>query len=216
MNTSTDRQLFRTTLAQVAEKAKAILPRDVNGRLEGAVKLVLLDEVQPQDDGSVLVGSCTDPLKVYRLVGTTCDCKDFTDKKAPESWCRHRIAAGLHKRVRELLAASAVTSPPAPTLPEAPASVNCHLTIEGRQVQITLRDTNETRLLTRLQAVLKQYPVPAPAPPLSPQQHNAAAMHKKVIDFCPIHNVQMKENEKGGRRWYSHYDEAAGRWCKGK
>jgi hypothetical protein len=27
---------------------------------------------------------------------------------------------------------------------------------------------------------------------LSPQQHNAAAMHRKVTGFCPVHNVQMQ------------------------
>jgi hypothetical protein len=53
------------------------------------------------------------------------------------------------------------TTPPPPPLPEAPASVNCHITIEGRQVQLTLRDRDETRLLERLTTLLKQYPVPA-------------------------------------------------------
>src|SRR2546430_16690610 len=103
MSTSPDRQLFRETVAQVAERAKPIFPQAVNGRVESAIKLVLLGEVQPQEDGSIQVGSCTDPTKVYHLVGTACECKDFTDGKAPEGWCRHRIAAGIDKRVRELL-----------------------------------------------------------------------------------------------------------------
>ena len=46
------------------------------------------------------------------------------------------------------------SAPAAPPLPEAPASVNVHLTIHGRQVQLTLRDTGEGRLLVRLDAVL--------------------------------------------------------------
>ena len=97
-----------------------------------------------------------------------------------------------------------VAAPPAP-LPEAPASVNVHITIAGRQVQLTLRDTDEVRLLAQPQGQA-----------LSPQQHNAAAMHRTVTDFCPIHQVAMKENTKDGRRWFSHYDETAGRWCKGR
>ena len=52
-----------------------------------------------------------------------------------------------------------VAAAPLP-LPEAPASVNCHITIAGRQVQVTLRDTDETRLLARLTALLAQYPLP--------------------------------------------------------
>src|ERR1700704_2080722 len=47
-------------------------------------------------------------------------------------------------------------------LPEAPASVNCHIVLEGRQIQVTLRDTDETRLLARLATLLQQYPVAQP------------------------------------------------------
>jgi hypothetical protein len=73
------------------------------------------------------------------------------------------------------------------------------------------------RLLQRLAAVLAQYPLQAPAQGQpSPQQHNAAAMHRPVTGVCPVHNVPMKLNDKNGRQWYSHYDETASRWCKGK
>jgi hypothetical protein len=98
-----DRQTFRALVADVAARAKALLPQDVNGRVESAARLVLLHDVTPQDDGSILVGSSTDPLKTYRLVGTTCECQDFQRGQAPEGWCQHRIAAGIAKRVGELL-----------------------------------------------------------------------------------------------------------------
>jgi hypothetical protein len=109
--TLTERQTFRETVALVAAKAKARLPEAVNGRVESAVKLVLGQDVTPQDDGSILVGSSTDPLKTYRLVWTTCECQDFTRGQAPDGWCQHRIAAGIHKRVQETL--------PVPVVPEA-------------------------------------------------------------------------------------------------
>ena len=196
-----------------------------------------------------LVGSSRDPLQSYLLVGPACACQDFTRGQAPDGWCQHRIAAGIQKRVRELLplepapggvAPTDTTPPPAaggtattapqgvsstetPALPEAPASVNVRLQIDGRDCQLTLRDIDEARLLQRLAVVLQQYPAPQPAPqaasqgqgPLSPQQHNAAAMHKRVTDFCPIHNVAMPLNQKEGRSWYSHRL-PDGRWCKGK
>jgi hypothetical protein len=250
--TLTARQTFRELVAEVAEKAKAKLPTAVNGRIESAVKLVLMHDVMPQADGSILVGSSSDPLQAYLLVGTACECQDFTRGQAPDGWCQHRIAAGIQKRVRELLppepAPDSVGRPtpmppgfdnglaawetpaqavqghaqtPAP-LPEAPASVNCHLTIAGRQVQLTLRDTDEARLLQRLQAVLAQYPVPQPGPQatsqgqLSPQQYNAAAMHKRVTEtgWCEVHKVAMQLNQKNGQQWYSHRAED-GTWCKG-
>src|SRR5262249_57817127 len=107
--------------------------------------------------------------------------------KAPSHWCKHRIAAGLAKRASALTkqrleqvdAASNGTTTPAPEqvdqtpvatpiqetvatpilpLPEAPASVNFHTTIAGRQIQITLRDTDETRLLARLESLLQRFP----------------------------------------------------------
>jgi hypothetical protein len=61
--------------------------------------------------------------------------------------------------------ATPAPTPPAVPLPEAPASVNVHLTIGGRDVQLTLRDTDEGRLLQRLQTILERYPVPQPGPP---------------------------------------------------
>jgi hypothetical protein len=224
-STLTPRQTFRETVALVAERARAILPAQVNGRIEGAIKLVLAHDVTLCADGTIEVGSCTDPVKVYRLVGQTCECKDFTDGKAPEGWCRHRIAAGIAKRVQELLpevpapAPQAAVAAPVASEPlyEAPASANVRLTIGGREVQLTLRDHDEARLLARLEEVLQRFPVPqTPAQPqLTPQQHNAAAMHRPV-DLCPVHNVAMRWNEgKGGRKgWFSHRTDEG--WCKGK
>jgi hypothetical protein len=39
-----------------------------------------------------------------------------------------------------------------------------YITLEGRQVQVTLRDTDETRLLQRLTALPQQYPCVESAP----------------------------------------------------
>src|SRR5262245_60640768 len=95
------RTAFRQTVAQVAAKAKEKLPVAVNGRVEAAVKSVLAHDVTVLDNGTIEVGSASDPLKVHVLQGTSCDCADFP--RAPEGWCKHRIAAGIAKRVSELL-----------------------------------------------------------------------------------------------------------------
>src|SRR5215510_4662175 len=97
MSPTTDRQTFRETVALVAMADKAKLPLAVNGRIESAAKLVLWQDVELQDDGSILVGSASAPGKQYRLVGTACECQDFQYGKAPDGWCAHRIAAGIHK-----------------------------------------------------------------------------------------------------------------------
>jgi len=90
-------------------------------------------------------------------------------------------------------------------LPEAPASVNVYVEISGRKVQVTLRDSDEHRLLARLEALLQRFPVAAepagePAPPEG---------------WCAKHDIQMKLNHgKDGSTWYSH--KTAEGWCKGR
>lgn len=106
MHTSTDRQHFRETVAVVAAKARGKLPASVNGRIESAARLVVSGDVEPLEDGTIKVNG-SDPTRWYHLVGTACTCTDFVQGKAPEGWCKHRIAAGIHKRVHEML-------PPAP------------------------------------------------------------------------------------------------------
>jgi len=148
----------------------------------------------------------------------TCDCTAATYGKV----CRHLQAWKLYQHVHKRFAAqptgpAAVEAPVAATvapsqepapgttpLPEAPASVNCHLTIAGRQVQLTLRDQDEGRLLARLEAVLQRFPQPqTPAQPASQEQ-----------GWCAIHNVSMKVNHKDGRTWYSHRTSEG--FCKGR
>ena len=62
----TSRDLFRTTVADLAAKAKATLP-DSTGRIDSAVKLVLAGDVALQPDGTAFVGSRTDPALTYTV-----------------------------------------------------------------------------------------------------------------------------------------------------
>ena len=111
----------------------------------------------------------------------------------------------------ELLPQStSVLTESAQPLPEARASINVRLVIAGRDCQLTLRDSDETRLLVRLAEVLQRFPLPeVPCDPKGPAP--------RAEGWCQKHGVQMKWNEgKEGRKgWFSHRD-AAGAWCKGK
>jgi len=80
-----DRTAYRAAIAQIAAKAHAKLP-ECRGRIDSAVKLVLLDEVTLHTDGTATVGSCTDPTKTYTVNGQ-CTCKDF--ERAPGNLCKH-------------------------------------------------------------------------------------------------------------------------------
>jgi hypothetical protein len=180
MSTSTDRQLFRTTVAQVAEQARAILPQAVNGRVESAIKLVLAQDVITLPDGRIEVGSSSDPLKVYKLEGSACTCQDFVYGKAPDGWCAHKIAANLQRSVERVLARApllpvdpemvepwadndpepepeAVEVPCAPTapapLPEAAFSLTLKGTLDGQEALLTARGQTAAEFRANLAAI---------------------------------------------------------------
>jgi hypothetical protein len=209
---TTTRRVWREAVAEIAERAKQTLP-DCAGRVDKAVAIVLAGDVELLADGKAQVASQSNGTTEYTVCNGTCECKDFP--RAPSGWCKHRIAAGILKRAQTAVQtklsagtngqAEAVQTPaqseaPAAPLPEAPASVNVHLTIGGRQVQLTLRDSDESRLLARLDAVLQRFPVEAKPADDTPQ--------------CPTHHVPLKLNTKDGRSWWSH--KTADGWCKGK
>ena len=79
----------------------------------------------------------------------------------PVSICRLELYQYVAARSRLQL-------PTPPPCPRPRPSVNCHITIEGRQVQLTLRDTDETRLLQRLKAAGSSTPcLRSPQPALA-------------------------------------------------
>jgi hypothetical protein len=203
-----DRQAFREMLATLAAKTLTKIPA-LNGRVEKAVKLALAGDVELHDDGTATVYSSSDPTRRYEIRQGTCTCRDY--EQAPEKLCQHRLSAGLVRKAHELLPPALTpdvgTSPDTTPLPEAPCSANCHIMLEGRQVQLTLRDTDEARLLQRLQTVLQQYSVPQ-APPQASSQGQGEG-------WCAVHNVALHVNHgKDGRTWLSH--KTADGWCKGR
>jgi hypothetical protein len=149
--------------------------------------------------------------------------KDFA--KAPHNFCKHRPSAAIARRAQELtkakLEAATAASHEAPAgeaqvwrsnttptlpppLPKAPASCNVYITLAGRQVQVTLRDSDEQRLLARLDAILQRFPLV-----VKPTDTQA-----RPEGWCTQHGVAMRQNHKDGRSWWSH--KTADGWCKGK
>jgi hypothetical protein len=208
---TTTRRMWREAVAEIAERAKQTLP-DCTSRVDKAVALVLNGDVELLTEGKAKVASQSNGTTEYVVCNGSCECKDFS--RAPSGWCKHRIAAGMQKRAQALMQkrlagsngqAETARQPvqmqasPAP-LPEAPASVNVYLTVSGRQVQLTLRDNDESRLLARLDVILQRFPGGEKPADDTPQ--------------CPKHGVPMKLNHKDGRSWGSH--KTVDGWCKGK
>ena len=90
---------------------------------------------------------------------------------------------------------------------EAPASCNTYVTIAGRKVQVTLRDSDEQRLLNRLEALLDRFPVEEESEP--------EANSTPPENWCPIHQVFMKRYSNAKGSWFSHKT-PEGTWCNGK
>jgi hypothetical protein len=196
--------LFADAVHQVSAIAHAKLPESLHGRLERATALVLSGGVFVEDDGSTVHVRCTNG---WYSVNGHCPCPDA--QRAQDGLCKHRLAKGLYRRASELVRApqpqpSAVLADAPAPLPEAPASVNVHLELGGRQVQLTLRDTDEGRLLHRLETILQRFPLV-----VTPTDTAA-----RPEGWCTRHGLQMKRNHKEGRTWYSH--KTAEGWCKGK
>jgi hypothetical protein len=185
------------------------------GAIARASALITMGMVTPSpDDPALGLVLSSDNQTTYHVNGA-CDCpagQRGKDCKHVHGWKLYQYIQGKLDAQEPQEATSTTRPTPdtsgtsdAPTgLPEAPASVNVHLTISGRQVQLTLRDTSEERLLVRLQAVLERYPV-------AQASSNPQSTGK---DFCHVHSVPMQRNQKQGRTWYSH--KTAEGWCKGK
>ncbi len=92
------RTVFRSTLADLATKAREALPES-NGRIDSAVKLVLGGDVELLPDGAANVGSSSDALKQY-FVNVSCSCRDY--EQAPQQFCKHRLARALQIRLARI------------------------------------------------------------------------------------------------------------------
>jgi hypothetical protein len=209
---STERQRYREILATLAEKTKAKIP-SLNGRVEKAMKLALLDDVALHADGSATVQSSSDPSRQYELREGTCTCRDW--EQAPEHLCQHRLAVGFVRKTATMLPPSSPEVIPPTSLPEAACSVNCHIIVEGRQVQVTLRGISEEEVLRRLEKVLRHYPNVPQHAAKNPRSAPGETSGNGQPGYCHIHHAAMLETTKEGRSWWSHRT-PEGQWCKGR
>ena len=186
---------YREAVLQVADKAKNALPTHVS-RIEKAVTLCLNGHIEVVE-GQYRVHSQCNGTTVYHLVNKICPCGDFTSGKA-QGWCKHKLSANIHRKAVEMIKAQE----PVATHNEAPCSVNVRLPLGGREIQLTLRDTSESRLLARLADVLAQF------------QQNAPSVVNHEDHLCPIHKVDMPERQGKYGKFRSH--KVGNTWCTGK
>jgi hypothetical protein len=208
-------------VAEVAAKAYEKLP-ECNDRIDSAVKIVLAGKVELLPGGTVQVTSQITGTTAYRVVNGECSCTDYL--KAPHQFCTHRLSAAIARRAQELTTAkldapatnqaeppSQPTSaqPDAPTapLPEAPVSITLKAALHGHEVLVTLRGVDFASVKTQVEQASEWLKVQAPAqPPTQSAEHPTG--------WCSKHGVQMTQQHKNGRSWWSHHTTEG--WCKGK
>jgi hypothetical protein len=84
----------------------------------------------------------------------------------------------------------------APSQPEwVPSSATVHLKLGGRQVQLTLHDTDETRLLARMEALLQQYPDTATPAYDMPHGPRPAPMRQRIRTLLQDYPAGLKRVE---------------------
>jgi hypothetical protein len=71
-------------------------------RAARAAVIVLTRGISRQRDGSWLVQSQTNDQRFYRVDTSGCSCADAW--RAPDGWCKHRLAAALVARAQGALA----------------------------------------------------------------------------------------------------------------
>src|SRR4030095_4444783 len=217
--------VWRQAVDEIADKARTKLPESAS-RIDRAVKLVLAGDVHLPADGSARVASQSQGTVAYHVVHGHCDCRDYD--KAPRQLCKHRLAFGLARRAQELVRAKlnaisngqAPTTPepvqptpttpepaPASALPEAPVSITMKATLNGHEVMVTLRGVDFASVKAQVEQASEWLKLQAPEQP-------PAQSIRQPEGWCSKHSVQMRQNHKDGRSWWSHKTTAG--WCKGK
>ncbi len=213
------RQAWRGAVAEIAAKAEAKLP-ECASRVTKAIALVLHNDVELLADGTAKVASQSNANLSYLIANGRCECRDFAH--APHNFCTHRLSAAIARRAQELVKAkldattaqqdSHTEHQPAqgqpqgetvPALPEAPASANVYIMLNGHRVQMTLRDYNEEMLLERMAKILERFPADEPTADPKPE------------GWCSKHNAPMKLNHGKRGSWWSHKT-PDGQWCNKK
>jgi hypothetical protein len=229
------------TFTQALERAELLarhaLPPEAHERLSAAVGLVKHGAVFQTSAGHWQVASTSEPGTEYTVNGT-CSCLDSHYRGGI---CKHRYAVRLAQRTFALMQTPQDEAPAVavldadetpgdlvdvmPTtqpvggpaqdmsLGEAPASCNVYVIISGHRVQVTLRDTDESRMLARLQVLLATYPAapaqPVSAPPATPPPTPAAA----EPPICQWHGA-MRESTKAKGTYFCPAKMGDGSYCK--
>jgi len=192
---------FRDAVLYVSELAHAKLDKSLHGHLERATALVLHRHVWLGEDGRHAQVLSSDGQTWYRVNGN-CTCLDAP--RAPQGYCKHKLAVQLYKRAGEVLhrtlpLGEGRSTPAAAdnTCPEALFSACLRGTVRGIDTQLTARGQTLEEFKIHFDAVHALFDPPAArAPEGTPAQGQAQG-----TPTCP-HHGPGKESTKAPGTWY--------------
>jgi hypothetical protein len=212
---------------QAAVQAAATMQKpEYNGRLQKAMDFVLTHAVTLHEDGTATVKSGS---HTYHLA-LGCTCQDSQNRSL---YCKHYLAVQLLKRTYERLYQPVkghghLAQEPAQKAPQdvwhyaqAPCACTLKWSLNGIELLLTLRDTTDDALFSRLKRVLPRIAEKVQAQKQTGQESPEQAQGVPEISqdnapYCHSHSVPLKKYSREGRSWLSHYDGATNAWCRGK
>ena len=91
-------QIWRSAVAIAATRARQQLPAS-NTRIDKAIELILNNHVDFVDGVASVRSQSGDKETIYEIRNGHCECADY--ERAPESWCKHRLARAVYIRAME-------------------------------------------------------------------------------------------------------------------
>jgi hypothetical protein len=110
-------QRWNDAVLTVTSKAYDVMP-DQKDAIRDAYKLVVEGRIEPTPDGLFKVTDGDDPDVFTCHVGQGCDCPEAL--QSPKVLCIHKIAVGIYRRAKALIAKLDPTAEQSPTPPATP------------------------------------------------------------------------------------------------
>jgi hypothetical protein len=207
-------RLWRDCVAAATQRALDFHGEAMAPTIHRAQSIALEHGVWPDPSGiGGRVRSQADPRRAYHVT-TDCPCEASTFAADQPASCKHQVALLIHRKAQQLQREFA----PKRQLPEAPVSLNTHVSIEGRQVQLTLRGFSAGTVLDGFASLMRQLegsasaaptPLPETPPPPAPRVPSTPPL-------CPRHKRAMKPSKFDGGGFYCAARESDSSYCREK
>jgi hypothetical protein len=105
------------------------------------------------------------------------------------------VSSEQSDRIRQAVKAPRAPGKTVPAPAELQTSVSVQLELAGYQVELTLRDTDETRVLARMEALLKQFPPATKVMDDTVHEQRPAPMRQRIVTLLQSYPAGLTRKE---------------------